>query len=113
MSVDQVLKGPRPIQQVVISQKAGVLDGFAQRPHQFDLMRRGEHYILFLTAEPATHLPEIPGVPHYALTASWTGMFQIDERGVHLSPDTAAVIREQFDGGNAQDVIRETVRCSR
>ncbi len=112
LSVDQVLKGPGSIQQVVISQKGGALDGFTQRPHQYNLMRQGEHYILFLTAEPATHLPDIPGVPRYALTGSWTGMFQIDEPGVHLSPATAAVIREQFDGGSAQDVIREIQRCS-
>ena len=112
LSVDRVLKGLDSIRQVVISQKGGVLGQFRQLPYQYNLMQPGEHYILFLTEETETHLPDVPGIPRYALNGSWTGMFQINESGVHLSLDTANVIREQFDGRSSQEVITELRRCS-
>ena len=112
LSVDRVLKGPESIRQVVISQKGGVLGQFRQLPHQYDLMQPGEHYILFLADETETHLPDVAGIPRYALNGAWTGMFRIDESGVHLSPDTADVIREQFDGRSSDDMITGIQLCS-
>ena len=75
-------------------------------------MQRGEHYILFLTDETQPDLPDVTGVPRIAPTGSWTGLFQINESGVHLSPDTANAIREQFDGRSSQDVITQIRLCS-
>ena len=75
-------------------------------------MKPGEHYILFIIEETKTHLPDVPGVPRYALNGSWTGMFQISDNGIHLSPGTANVIRERFDGRSSQEVITELRRCS-
>ena len=112
LSLDRVLKGPESIRQVVISQKGGVLPQFRQLPYQYNLMQPGEHYILFLTEEMETHLPDVPGIPRYALNGSWTGMVQIDESGVHMSFDTARIIREQFDGGSSQELVAAIQRCS-
>ena len=75
-------------------------------------MQQGDHYILFLTEETETRLPDLAGIPRYALNGSWTGMVQISESSVHLSPGTANVIREQFDGTSSQEVITEIRRCS-
>ena len=112
LSVDRVLKGPESIRQVVISQKGGVLGQYRQLPYQYNLMQQGEHYILFLTEETETNLPDVAGIPRYALTGSWTGIFQIDDSGVHLSPGAADVIREQFEGRSSQDVIAAIQLCS-
>ena len=111
LSVDRVLKGMESIRQVVISQKGGVLGQYRQLPYQYNLMQQAEHYILFLTEETETHLPDFAGIPRYALTGSWTGMFKIDESGVHLSPDTADLIFERFDGRPSHDVIAEIQQC--
>jgi hypothetical protein len=113
LSLDQVFKGPESIRQIVISQKGGVLGQFTQLPHQYNLMRQGEHYILFLTEETETHLSDVEGIPRFAFNGSWTGVVQINESGgVHFSPDTAAVIREQFDGRRSQELITEIQECS-
>ena len=113
LRVSEVLKGPESIRQVVLSQKGGVLGSYTELPAQYDLMQRGKHYILFLADEARSDLPDVRGIPRYALNGAWTGMFRIDEGGVHMSPDTAEAIREQFDGRSSQDVITEIQRCSR
>ena len=112
LQVSQVFKGPESIRQVVISQKGGVLGSYTELPTQYNLMQQGEHYILFLTDEARSDLPDVTGIPRYGLNGAWTGMFQIDEGGVHVSPDTVAVIREQFDGRSSEDVITEIQNCS-
>ena len=63
------------------------LGPYTESPSQYDLMEQGEHYILFLTDETQPDLPDVTGIPRYALNGFWTGMFQINESGVHLSPD--------------------------
>jgi hypothetical protein len=113
LRVRQVLKGPESVRQVVISQKGGAVGPYTELPSQYNLMQRGERYILFLTDEPRPDLPDVDGIPRYALNGAWTGMFRIDESGVHLSPDTADGIRQQFDGGSSQDVITAIQRCSK
>ena len=75
-------------------------------------MQQGEHYILFLTDETQPDLPDVTGIPRYALNGFWTGMFQINDSGVHLSPDSTDVIREQLDGRSSEEVITEIERCS-
>ncbi len=112
LQVSQVFKGPDSIRQVVISQKGGVLGSYTELPSQYDLLQEGEHYLLFLTDEARNDLPDVRGIPYYAPNGAWTGMFQIDVDGVHVSPDTADEIREQFDGRSSQDVITEIQRCS-
>jgi len=107
-----MFKGPESIRQVVISQKGGVLESYTELPTQYSLMQQGEHYILFLTEEARTDFPDVTGIPRYGLNGGWTGMFQIDEGGVHVSPDTADVIREQFDGRSSEEVIAQIQRCS-
>ncbi len=110
--VSQVLKGPESIQQVVISQKGGVLGRYTELPIQYDLVEEEEQYILFLTDETRPDLPDVTGSPRYALNGSWTGMFQIDESRVRLTPDAAGPIREQLDGRSSQEVIAEIQGCS-
>ena len=112
LQVSQVFKGPESIRQVVISQKGGVLGSYTELPSQYDLLQEGEHYLLFLTDEARNDLPDVRGIPYYAPNGAWTGMFQIDLDGVHVSPDTADEIREQFDGRSSQDMIAEIQRCS-
>lgn len=112
LRVRQVLKGPGSLRQVVISQKGGAVGPYTELPSQYNLMQRGERYILFLTDETRPDLPDVDGIPRYALNGAWTGMFQIDKSGVHLSPDTGDGIREQFEGGSSQDVIIAIQRCS-
>lgn len=110
--VSQVLKGSESIRQVVISQKGGVLGRYTELPIQYDLLEEEEHYILFLTDELRPNLPEVSGIPRYALNGSWTGMFRIDEGRVYLSPDAAAPIRERLDGRSSREVIAEIRVCS-
>ena len=110
--VRQVLKGPESIRQVVISQKGGVLGRYTELPIQYDLVEEEEQYILFLTDETRPDLPDVTGSPRYALNGSWTGMFQIDESRVRLSPDAADSIRELLDGRSSQEVIAEIQVCS-
>ncbi len=112
LRVSQVLKGPESIRQVVVSQKGGVVGPYAELPIQYNLMQRGERYILFLSDETQAGLPDVTGIPRYALNGSWTGMFRINESGVHLSSDSADSIRERFDGRSSQDVITAIQRCS-
>ncbi len=112
LEVSRVLKGSESIPQVVISQKGGVVGSYSELPIQYHLMQPAERYILFLADEARTDLPDVRGIPRYALNGSWTGLFRINENVLHLSPDTADVIREQFDGRSSQDVITEIQRCS-
>ena len=83
LSVDRVLKGLESIRQVVISQKSGVLGPYRQLPNQYNLIQPGEHYILFLTEETESHLPDVVGIPRYALSGSGTGRFQVNDGAVH------------------------------
>ncbi len=110
--VDRVLKGPESIRQVVISQKGGVVGRYTELPNQYDLIQQGERYILFLTDETEPDLPDVTGIPRFALAGAWTGLFRINESGGGLSPDTAISIREQFDGKSSQELITEIRRCS-
>ncbi len=112
LAVSRVLRGSESIRQVVISQKGGVVGSYSELPIQYHLMQPAERYILFLADEARTDLPDVRGIPRYALNGSWTGLFRINENILHLSPDTADVIREQFDGRSSQDVTTEIQRCS-
>jgi hypothetical protein len=114
--VRQVLKGPESTRQVVISQKGGVVGQYRELPIQYDLMRhlipQAERYILFLSDETLSDLPDVAAIPRYAPVGSWTGLFQIDADRVRVSPDASDAIREQFDGRSLEDVITRIRACS-
>jgi hypothetical protein len=110
--VRRVLKGPESTRQVVISQKGGVVGQYRELPIQYDLIQQGERYILFLSDETLSDLPDVAAIPRYAPVGAWTGLFQIDADRVSVSPDASDAIREQFDGRSSQDVITRIRACS-
>ena len=77
IAVNRVLKGTRPRQSIIICQDGGVIGDYKQYTTQYDLMQRGEHYILFLSDEERSALPAVPTGHRFEVTGLWTGIFKV------------------------------------
>jgi hypothetical protein len=107
LRITRVLKGSGRSSQLVVGQAGGVLPGRSVLSTQFNLMKPGERYILFLkdlSQRGAEVLPD-RGFPRFE-TIGYAGLFFIDESGsVRLNPELP--FRNTYDQRNKDVVISE------
>ena len=91
--VNEVLKGSERSKEIVISQYGGVSGDFQQHPSQFDVVKSGERYFLFLTKpspERLRELTERPGLVRYD-TMTYAGIVRVTPTGVRMNRDLEAL----------------------
>lgn len=80
--VDTVLKGDTSFTQILVSQRGGETPERASVPQQFDLLRKNDRLVLFLTPWENAELPDRGGLPRFVITGVWTGAFRVEPGGV-------------------------------
>jgi len=111
--VRRVLKGPQSIREVVVAQRGGVYGAFRSVPTQYPLMEPGDRYILFLTDDSRSNLPDRSIVRRW-ITGAWVGMFKVaNNTTVRLTRGTPATLRDQYDGTRLENTMADiTSRCT-
>ena len=111
--VSRVLKGSIQENQVIISQAGCTLGQFTQMTDDYEILKQGEHVVLFLTKNTRTNdmngkpLPVYAGIPRLAITGNFVGLFR--ERGGKgdLSHGTPAQLRNIYQGVDLQQVLND------
>jgi hypothetical protein len=106
--ISQLFKGREDHREVVVSQMGGVLGAFRELTDQYALVQQGEHYIVFLDADPRPQIPD-RGAPRYGITGVWSGLLKVVEDKIHLPP--ASSLQAKYEGMNVEQVRSELGSC--
>lgn len=107
VTVSSVLKGTSEAPQVVISPRGGTIGQFTEQPTQYDLMKPGERYILFLTDDDRKNIPAVPGIPRHWITGFWAGIFRVDGQTLHLPSGAPKMLRDKYDSADVQTAFKD------
>jgi hypothetical protein len=103
LNVTMTFKGPA-MSEVAIVQLGGKQGNRERIPDQYRMMRAGEHYILFLKQDPRSQSVALAGIPTYAVTGAWAGIFELVNNTLQLSPAANPSLRDRYQG-KPRDVL--------
>lgn len=113
-SVTRVFKGrAENLRTIVVTQIGGKYGDFELQPVQYDLLRAGDHHILFLTADSRPIVPRYPSVDGaFSITGIWSGNFRIENNAIKVSPRAMPEIRK-LDSGKIEEFATKVVTAAR
>ncbi len=98
IAIGSVIKGPLVNNQIMVSQMGGVVGPLKIVPQQYDLMKAGERYVLFLKRDIRPSTPKISGAPAYYVLGAWLGLVRVIDNKVLVKPGSADL--SQRDGSD-------------
>ncbi len=109
IAIRRVLKGPTDVREVVISQRGGRRGGLVVAPTQYALVQPGEHYVLFLTEDKRSGIPDVPGINRYLVTGLWSGLFRFQEGRMRTDARRVDSLRAKYEGVSAEEIVGEII----
>lgn len=98
IDIVQTLKGSTGGSTIVISQMGGRVGDATEQPTQYSLVQPNERYILFLSPDDRTALPQVEGLKRYDITAAWAGLLFVGSDGfIHTDQKYHDPLRKTFE----------------
>ncbi|HWB87284.1 MAG TPA: hypothetical protein VG675_24290 [Bryobacteraceae bacterium] len=114
IKINAVLKGPRITGPVVVRQFGGSIGKYTEYTTQYDLMKVGEHYIVFLSVDDRPGIPPIAGARRYAPIGEWHGLFQVlPDNTLSLPEATPDAIRQRYQKAPLDQLMKDIQQASR
>lgn len=107
IDVTEVLKGPKSIQRVAISQRGGSKDEIVINPVQYSLVGAGTRCLWFLQEDQRPDAPPLEGVSRYFVTGAWSGMLCVENDRIQVKARQPDRFRLQYQGKTLEEVKSE------
>jgi hypothetical protein len=106
ISVEQTLKGTPPGPTIAVTQSGGTIGKITLKPAQYQLMQRGERYILFLNEDKRTGLPAVTDAARFQVTGVDAGLFFLNQGMLQFNAPRAHGLQMQYVGLSESVVIK-------
>ena len=107
IDVADVIKGPKAIQKVAISQRGGSKDGIVINPVQYSLVEPGTRCLWFLTDDKRPDAPPLDSVSRYFVTGAWSGMLCVENDKIQVRARQPDRFRLRYQGQTLEQVKSE------
>ena len=109
ITVTRSLKGSAANADISVSQPGGTIGKLTLSPAQYNIMRPGEKYLLFLKEDDRPNIPQMSGVKRYIVTGAWSGLFLLNDGKMQVIADSPDALRKTYEGLSEEEIIAKVM----
>jgi hypothetical protein len=111
LRVDRIMKGANIVQQAVVSQWGGTVQGRSDLPVQYSIMQPNERYVVMLSPISGSSNSSRAGIPRYDLWGAFFGLIRLDGDNLGFSAGVPKGWQSVFGGMGTSGMIIEAVNA--